>query len=127
MKEYITKQEYEDYAGKAPDNFKQLLVRASAELDSITRFFFKKNELDDSFVSQQFKYALMEQIKFYDDFGATSAEKLNSQPDSVRIGDTTVSYNRGVSGSNTKQRNSIVSRDALNMLSGTGLLYRGLS
>lgn len=124
---YITQEEYEEFTGKdAPKNFKYLLEIASAELDSVTRFYFKHNELTNDLKSMQFKKALIFQVDFFITNKAHSVEQLNSKPDSVRIGDTTVSYNRTGTGAESSKRDTALSKDALNALRGTGLLYRGV-
>lgn len=124
---YITQEEYEEFTGEtAPNNFKKLEEIASAELDSVTRFYFRFNELGNDFKSQQFKKALMLQIDFFVQGKAHSVEQLNNKPDSVKIGDTTVSYNRTGTGAESSKRDSALSNDALNALRGTGLLYRGV-
>lgn len=124
---YITQSEYTEFTGEtAPENFKFLEEIASAELDSVTRFYFRFNELADDLKSTQFKKALMFQINFYVQTGFSSVEEMNNQPDSVRMGDTTVSYNRTGTGAESNKRDTALSKDALNALRGTGLLYRGV-
>ncbi len=124
---YITPEEYTEFTGKkAPSNFKYLVEIASAELDAVTRFYFRFNELADDLKSVQFKKALIFQVDFMIENKITSVEQLNSKPDSVRIGDTTVSYNRTGTSAESSKRDSILSKDALNALRGTNLLYRGV-
>lgn len=125
---YLTEEEYEELTGETPPkNFKRLEMNASGELDTVTSFHFVWHPLTDDFISRQFKKALIAQIDFYAQTGTTSSEEMNSKPDSVRIGDTTVSYNRTGSGAEQSRRSSALSQDALNLLKGTGLLYRGVS
>lgn len=124
---YITQEEYKELTGEdAPVNFKRLEMKARAELDSVTRFYYVRNPLNDDFVGNQFKLAMIAQIDFYVDSGTTSSEDMNNQPDSVRIGNTTVSYNRTGTGAEQSRRSSALSQDALNLIKATGLLYRGL-
>lgn len=123
---YLTREEYKELTGaEAPNDFDKLELRAGAELESVTRFYYAHNPLLDDFVGRQFKKAIACQIDFYSEVGTTSSEKLNAKPDSVRIGNTTVSYNRTGSGAEQSKRSSALSQDALNLLRGTGLLYRG--
>lgn len=123
---YITEQEYKEMTGQeAPDNFRRLEMKAGAELDTVTRFYYVHNPLTDDFVGRQFKKAMVAQIDFFIEIGTTSSEQMNAQPDSVRIGSTTISYNRTGSGAEQAKRSSALSQDALNLLKGTGLLYRG--
>lgn len=123
---YVDEAEFKEITGReAPENYKELEMRASAELDSVTRFYFQFNELGEDFRSRQFKRAIITQIQFFEEVETTSSESLNNQPDSIRIGSTTVSYNRNSTSAETSKRSSAVSQDALNILKGTGLLYRG--
>lgn len=123
---YITREEYKGLTGvEAPDNFEKLEMIAGAELDSVTRYYYAHNPLVEDFRGKQFKKALIVQIDFFIKTGTASSEEMNSQPDSVRIGNTTVSYNRTGTGAEQAKRNSALSQDALNLLRGTGLLYRG--
>lgn len=124
---YITSDDYQQLTGKeAPENFKHLEMMASAELNSVTRFYFEFNELADDLKSKQFKKAMAIQISFLASNEMMTVEELNNQPDSVRMGDTTVTYNRTGTGAEVRKRHSALSGDALNALRGTGLLYRGV-
>lgn len=126
QQQYITEEEFKEFTGEdAPDNFKYLEMSARAELDTATRFHFRTNEFTDDYISQQFKQAMVVQIKFYMDKDTTSSEAMNDTPDSVRIGDTTVSYNRSGNATERSRRDTALSQDAVNLLRGTGLLYRG--
>jgi hypothetical protein len=126
QQQYITAEEFKDFTGEeAPDNFKYLEMRARAELDTATRFHFRTNEFTDDFISQQFKQAMVVQVQFYIEMETTSSEAMNAKPDSVRIGDTTVSYNRSGNATERSRRDTALSQDAVNLLRGTGLLYRG--
>lgn len=127
---YLTKIEFEELTGLSlrtdPDvNFDALLNRASSELDVVTRFYFVNHPLTNDIRSRQFKRALAYQVEFYITQGATSLEELSSQPDSVTIGDTRIDYSRTQGSASGNKRKSALSKDALNALAGTGLLYRG--
>lgn len=125
---YLTQTEYAEIMGvTAPSKFEELVKRAGNELDIITRFYFAHNPIGGDFKSNQFKKAVAYQIEFYVETETTMSESLNAQPDSVRVGNTTVSYNRTGTGAESSKRTSALSQDALNMLRGTGLLYRGAS
>ncbi len=126
MMEYITKEEFKELTGtEAPKDFKFLELRARAELDTATRFYFRTNPFKNDYITEQFKMAMVVQIQFYIDMDTTSSEKMNDKPDSVRIGDTTVSYNRSSNSTESNRRDAALSQDAVNLLRGTGLLYRG--
>ena len=123
---YLTEEDYIAFTGEEPsDKFDALLDRASAELDTLTRFFYRYNELGTNMRDEQFKRAVAYQIQFYEEMGTTSVESYNSTPDSVHIGDTTVTNRATMASAQGSQRDSMISKDALNVLKGTGLLYRG--
>lgn len=122
---YLTYEEYKEFGFSEIDEteFNQLLPRASDVLDSVTRYFYKQNELDKDieFRKVQFKKALAIQIEYFHDIGATTSHGINN-PLSVQIGRTQVS--QGVA--NQQKSNNVVSEDVYMYLQGTGLLYRGI-
>lgn len=126
---YITSEDYKEFTGvtELPESFTLLVNLAGAELDTVTRFYYQFNELADDFKSRQFKKALILQIMFFDDHGITTVEELNNKATSVRLGDMTVQYGRQGNRVSESERASALSKDALNALRGTGLLYRGVS
>lgn len=127
-KRYLSKEEYKELLGaEAPSNFDTLLAKASVVLDTETRRYYQFNDLEMDKVAlrkRAFKMAIAMQINFYVISEADTVEGMNNQPTSVRIGDTSVTYGNK-SDSKGNARMSAVSQDALNVLVGTGLLYRG--
>lgn len=128
MLPYLTYAEYQDMGFEVLEEteFKRLLKRASAVLNSRTKSFYLSNDLETDFPWRRdaFKMALAHQIEYFHDMGATSTHGLN-EPQSVQIGRTSMST--GSRGSTTQQpQNSLISKDALMYLSDTGLLYSGL-
>ncbi|GEN30237.1 hypothetical protein HNQ35_000060 [Cerasibacillus quisquiliarum] len=126
---YLTYNEYTElgFEEMEQSEFEKLLKRASGVLDSITRYFYRHNDLesDVEFRKEQFKKALAAQISYFYDMGGTSSHELN-EPETVTIGRTTVSSG-GRSNSNVEDnKNKLVSEDVYMYLSGTGLLYRGI-
>src|SRR5690625_3739011 len=126
---YLTYEKYIDlgFEEMEQSEFEKLLKRASGVLDSITRYFYRHNDLesDVEFRKEQFKKAVAVQIKYFYDMGGTSSHELN-EPGTVTIGRTTVSSG-GRSNSNADDnKNKLVSEDVYMYLSGTGLLYRGI-
>lgn len=122
---YLTYDEYNEleFVEVEEVEFNRLLKRASDAIDSITRHFYKFNNLADDvlFRQEQFKKAVACQIEYFHDMGASSSHELNS-PLSVQIGRTQMSS--GVA--NQQKTNRVISEDALMHLEGTGLLYRGI-
>lgn len=125
---YLTSAEYQDMGFEALEEpeFNRLLKRASAVINSRTKYFYLSNDLESDFPWRRdaFKMAIAHQIEYFHDMGATSTHALN-EPQTVQIGRTSISS--GSRGSTTQQpQNSLLSKDALMYLSNTGLLYSGL-
>ena|SRR5690625_1337076 len=122
---YLTYDEFKGYSDKDIDEteFNKLIKKASDVLNYVTRDFyvFQNLETDNEYRKTKFKKAVAAQIDYFYDMGATSSHELNN-PLSVQIGRTQMS--QGVA--NQKKTNTVVSEDAINYLSGTGLLYRGI-
>ena len=128
-KGYLNKEEYKELLGvEAPSDFYIMLAKASVVVDTETRRYYQFNDLETDKVElrkRAFKMAIALQINFYVHAETDTVEGMNSQPTSVRIGDTSVTYGNK-SDIEGNARSSAISQDALNVLAGTGLLYRGL-
>jgi len=122
---YLTYEEYLDFGFAEIENaeFQRLLPKASDVIDSITRYFYRYNDIekDVPFRREQFKKAVACQIEYFHDKGATSTHGINV-PLSVQIGRTNISTGEA----NQKRINSIIAPDVFMYLKGTGLLYRGI-
>lgn len=125
---YLTYDEYMDldFTEIEKMEFDRLLKRACDVLDNVTRYFYRKNVLENDvdFRKEQFKKAVAAQIEYFHEMGATNTHGLN-EPGTITIGRTTVSKGTRNS-SQHEQQNSIVSDDVYMYLEGTGLLYRGI-
>lgn len=122
---YLTYEEYQEFGFNEIEEqeFNRLIKKASDVVDSVTRYFYKYNDIEQDvpFRREQFKKAIAAQIQYFHDMGGTSSHEINN-PLSVQIGRTQVSS--GVQ--NQRKTNTVVSEDAIRYLSGTGLLYRGI-
>ena len=120
---YLTYQEYIDLGfpeiGEA--EFNKLLPKASDVVDSVTRSFYKFNDIEQDvpFRREQFKKAIAAQIQYFYDIGGTSSHELEVAG-TVTIGRTTVS---STNSSNETKKNGIISIDALMYLRDAGFLY----
>ena len=122
---YLT---YQEYIGLGfPEieeaEFNKLLPKASDVIDSVTRSFYKFNDIEQDvpFRREQFKKAIAAQVQYFHDMGGTSSHELEVA-ETVTIGRTTVSSTRRNSSNETK-KNSIISDDALMYLRDAGFLY----
>ena len=126
---YLTYQEYLNFGFSEIEEseFDRLLKKASDVVDSVTRSFYKFNDLSDDvpFRREQFKKAVAAQIEYFHDMGATSSHGIN-EPGHVQIGRTSISQGGRNSSGQDESKNNLVSNDVYVYLSDTGLLYRGI-
>ena len=125
---YLTFDEYTNFGYKAAtsDEFYRLVVRASDVVDVYSRQFYKFHDLntDVDFRKNQFKKAIAVQLEYMATIGAVSTAEINS-PTSWSLDGISVSNgNNKLTDDGTSI--SLISQDALEMLSETGLLYRGV-
>src|SRR5690606_36321374 len=127
--DYLTYDEYIQlgFAEIEETEFERLLPRASDVVDSVTRFFYKFNDIEQDvpFRREQFKKAVAAQIQYFHDMGGTSSHELN-EAQTVTIGRSTVSTGNRYS-SQEEQKNKLISDDVFIYLRYTGLLYRGVA
>lgn len=126
---YLTYEEYNKlgFTEVEETEFNKLIEKAGDAVDSVTRHFYKFNDIEDDvpFRREQFKKAVACQIEYFHDMGATSSHGLN-EPSTVQIGRTSMSKGSRNSSGQNEQQNKLVSDDVYMYLSGTGLLYRGI-
>lgn len=128
---YITFQEFKELTGNSEleeTEFNSLLYRASDFMNVQTRAFYQHNDLESDvsqFRRDRFKKAIAYQIEYMHDTGAKSSYDINT-PQSWSIGRTSVTEASRYNSTGQNEAPSIISEDAISMLSGTGLLYRGV-
>lgn len=125
---YLTYDEYKKfgYQEVTEEEFKRLVVRASDFIDIRTRNFYRFHDLetDIEFRATQFKKAIALQIEYMATIGAVSTADINN-PTSWSLDGVSVSNgNSRLADDGTAI--SIISEDALEVLSETGMLYRGV-
>lgn len=129
---YLTFDEFKELAPhmelEEPE-FNRLLRKASAVLNNITSYFYVKNDIehDNSWRANQFKQALVAQIEYFHELGATTFESINNAPQSFSAGRTTVSNASRFKATGTNETKSLVAEDVFVFLEGTGLLYAGVA
>ncbi|MCW6016514.1 hypothetical protein K1Y38_27600 [Serratia marcescens] len=123
---YLSLKEYKRLVDRDTEltekEFKKLLRKASALLDIQTRRFYQRNDLESDIPMRcnAFKLAIAYQIEYMHEVDATTTFGMQ-EPDSWSIGRMSVSKGKG------SKEVSLLSGDAMLQLSGTGLLYRGVS
>lgn len=126
---YLSFKEYKRLVDKetelAEKDFRKLLRRASALLDIQTRRFYQRNDLESDIPMRRnaFKLAVAYQIEYMHEADATTTFGVQ-EPDSWSINRMSVSSSKG---SASKEETPLLSGDAMMQLSGTGLLYKGVS
>lgn len=113
--------------------FKVLLPLAEIHLNIKVRRYYEFHDLetDLEFRKKAYKRAIAFQVLYMDKQGVSTADDVANKPTSVSqsIGATSVSKSFGSTRSNGVSNvvgTSAISLEALNQLSGTGLLSRGI-
>lgn len=128
---YLTEEEYKgmgfaEIGGSF--SFDNLLMRASAVLDNLTRNYYTFTSFDDDYEWRvdKFKQAIGLQIEYFVQNEATSTSQLNDRPMSVTMGRTSVSRG-GKAQTLEGSEVTLQCPDVPMILEGTGLLYRGVN
>lgn len=127
---YLTHEEYQSFGYESieKDDFDKIIEKAGDFLDVETRSFYRINPIDEDpsvFRREKFKKAVALQVEYMYQTGANSTAEINS-PQSWSLDGMSVTEASRYSNTGKNEAPSIVSEDAIRMLSGTGLLYRGL-
>lgn len=126
---YLTYGEYNElgFSGVDESEFDKLIKKAGYAVDSVTRHFYRFNNIEDDveFRRNQFKLAVAAQVEYFNEMGGTSSHALK-EPGTVTIGRTTLSSGGRGSGGQQVDKDLLVSDDVYMYLYSTGLLYRGL-
>src|SRR5690625_2522128 len=108
--------------------FNRLLPKASDVVDSITRHFYKFNNLSDDvpFRQEQFKKAVAAQIEYFYEVGATTFEGINKGPQTFSAGRTSVTNQSRYNPGGKNESKPLVAEEVYIHLEGTGLLFAGV-
>ncbi len=124
---YLTYDEYKKfgYQEVTEEEFKRLVVRASDFIDIRTRNFYRFHDLetDINFRATQFKKAIAVQIEHMAILGAICTAEIDNPINWSLDGISVSNGNSSASGEGTL---NIISEESLELLSMTGLLYRGM-
>ena len=127
---YLTHEEFGKLTGSeiSEDQFKQLLPKATAILDNITRYFYQRVDMDadNSWRVRKFKQALAAQIEYFHVLGATTFEEINNAPQTFSAGRTSVSNASRYNPSGENESKPLTAEDVFIYLEGTGLLFGGV-
>ncbi|MBE9907194.1 hypothetical protein [Enterococcus casseliflavus] len=126
---YLNHSEYREigYSSLTEDEFNELVNKACDLIDVQTRNFYQFNDLesDIDFRKKKFKKSVAAQIEYMYQANATSTLEINS-PQSWSVDGMSVTEASRYNNTGANESPSIVSDDAILLLSGTGLLNRGI-
>ncbi|HEP1570226.1 TPA: hypothetical protein VB825_000670 [Streptococcus suis] len=107
------------------DFVEQAINKAEQLFEVVTRRFYSRVdfETDVEWRKRAVRDALIAQVGYFIDLGALTAQELNSEPETVSLGRTSIGKSK--SSRNTSTSNLLCDEFYL-YLSGTGLLYRGV-
>ena len=134
-KPYITYHEYYDFGFEGfrtteeREEFALFLKRASNVADSVTRNFYKFNDLEGDYGWRKlaFKKAVACQIEFFLEVEGFTTEAINNEPQSQQIGRIKISKTSRFNPKNVDEPQSVICPDIYMFLEGTGLLNRGIN
>lgn len=125
----LTYEEYESISVNPVDaiKFDALSTRAIQIIDIYTRHYysFVAFETDHDWRKAQVKAAIAFQVDYFSEMGKTSYEGINSAPQSVSLGRTSITQSSSRA-SESSVNKSMLAYEAQLALSGTGLLARGV-
>lgn len=125
----LTYEEYESISVNPVDaiKFDALSTRAIQIIDIYTRYYysFVAFETDHDWRKAQVKAAIAFQVDYFSEMGKTSYEGINSAPQSVSLGRTSITQSSSRA-SESSVNKSMLAYEAQLALSGTGLLARGV-
>lgn len=121
---YLENEDLKSFENADGAFLKKAAQKSEDLLDIITRHFYATHdwENDAEWRKQAVKRALLAQMEYFAETGETTAEGLNSTPQSISIGRTRVTTVHGNASKSTKH---LACEEFYLHLSGTGLLYRG--
>lgn len=106
------------------DFVEQAINKAEQLFEVVTRRFYSRIdfESDVEWRKRAVRDALIAQVRYFIDLGALTAQELNSEPETVSLGRTSIGKSKPSQNTNTS---NLLCDEFYLYLSGTGLLYRG--
>lgn len=127
---YLTYAEYNEYGFNEIEEaqFSKLIRKAGDRVDSITRYFYKFNDINEDleFRREQFKKAVGAQVEYFHEVGSTTSEGINKAPQTFSAGRTSVTNASNSKGAGGSGKKDVIPEEVYMYLEGTGLLYAGV-
>lgn len=111
------------------DLFTKYIGKASLVIDEITRDYYQLHDLpsdDNLYRADKFREAVGLEINHLNELGTSSSYEAGLEPSSVSMGRTSINYGNQTQGINGAPLSTLYSDEAISVLKGSGLLYRGV-
>lgn len=111
------------------DLFAKYIGKASLVIDEITRDYYQLHDLTtdkDTYRANRFCEAIGLEINHLNELGTSSSYEAGQEPSSVSMGRTSINYGNQTQDINGAPLSALYSDEAISVLAGSGLLYRGV-
>jgi len=130
---YLTFEDYQKLnsydTAVTSDLFAKYIGKASLVIDEITRDYYQLHDLttdDNNYRADKFREAVGLEINHLNELGTSSSYEAGQEPSSVSMGRTSINYGNHTQGINGAPLRALYSDEAVSVLAGSGLLYKGV-
>lgn len=130
---YLTFEDYQKLNASdtaiTSDLFAKYLGKASLVIDEMTSDYYKLHDLatdDNLYRANKFREAIGLEINHLNELGTSSSYEAGLEPSSVSMGRTSINYGNQTQNINGAPLSALYSDEAISVLAGSGLLYRGV-
>lgn len=130
---YLTFEDYQKLNASdtaiTSDLFAKYIGKASLVIDEITRDYYQLHDLttdENTYRAGKFREAVGLEINHLNELGTSSSYEAGLEPYSVSMGRTSINYGNQTQDINGAPLSALYSDEAISVLAGSGLLYRGV-
>lgn len=130
---YLTFEDYQKLNASdtaiTSDLFAKYIGKASLVIDEITRDYYQLHDLttdENTYRAGKFREAVGLEINHLNELGTSSSYEAGQEPSSVSMGRTSINYGNQTQGINGAPLRALYSDEAVSVLAGSGLLYKGV-
>lgn len=130
---YLTFEDYQKLNASdtaiTSDLFAKYIGKASLVIDEITRDYYQLHDLttdENTYQANKFREAIGLEINHLNELGTSSSYEAGQEPSSVSMGRTSINYGNQTQGINGAPLSALYSDEAISVLAGSGLLYKGV-
>jgi len=109
--------------------FDKYIGKAGLVIDELTRDYYQLHDLisdKDTYRSNKFREAVGLEISHLNELGTASSYEAGEEPTSISMGRTSMNFGNQTQSINGAPLSSLYSDEAISVLSGSGLLFRGV-